>query len=372
MPTILHYIGTTGPGGAETLFVELAGHFSKAPYTSVAFFRGPGWVERQLAPRGIPVIIEESRGSVNVRHLLQLVRHIRRNRVDLVHAHLPGANLYGSMAGWIARIPVISTFHGSVDLRSSGRLEFLRNRIIRHGSRVVAVSVGLREEVATRLGVPTDQIELIANGIDFERFAHAQPLGLREQFGLPPAARVIGSLGNIRPAKAYDVGLRVLGRLRDQGMDVWWFVAGQARPADRLLGELEALAAEIGVDARVRVLGFVEAPERFLAELDAFLLCSSSEGHPLALTQAMAAGLPIVATRCGVEPVLGDGRYGWLAEVGDADDLSRQLQIALAKGEEVTRKQQEASTFARQAYDGRAVLHRYEQLYADLLARRKR
>ena len=372
MPTILHCIDTTGPGGAETLFVELAEHFSKAPYKSIALLRGPGWVERQLTARGIPVIIEESRGSVNARYLLRLVQHLRHNQVDLVHAHLPGANLYGSMAGRIARIPVISTYHGAVDLRSSGRLESLRNRIIRHGSRVVAVSEGLRDEVATRVGVPTGQIELIPNGIDCDRFAGAQPLGLREQFGLAPDAKVIGSLGNVRPAKAYDVGLRVLRRLRDDGMDVWWFVAGQARPGDALLGELEALAVELGVDDRVRFLGFVEEPERFLAELDAFLLCSSSEGHPLALTQAMAAGLPIVATRCGVEPVLGDGIHGWLAEVGDADGLSRQLEIVLAKGEVVTRKRQEASTFGRQAYDGRAVLHRYEQLYAKLLTRRRR
>ena len=372
MTTILHCIDTTGPGGAETLFVELAEHFSKAPYRSIALLRGPGWVERQLTARGVPVIIEESRGSVNARYLLRLVRHIRQNQVDLVHAHLAGANLYGSMAGWIARIPVISTYHGSVDLHSSGRLETLRSRIIGHGSRVVAVSAGLREEVATRLGVPTDQIELIPNGIDFDRFAHAQPLGLREQLGLAPGARVIGSLGNIRPAKAYDVGLRVLRRLRDQHMDVWWFVAGQARPGDALLDQLKGLAKELGVDDRVRFLGFVEEPERFLAEIDVFLLCSSSEGHPLALTQAMAAGLPIVATRCGVEPVLGGGTHGWLAEVGDADGLSRQLQAALANGETVRRKRQEASTFARQTYDGKAVIQRYEKLYAELLARRAR
>ena len=372
MPTILHCIDTTGPGGAETLFVELAEHFSKPPYTSIALLRGLGWVERQLTARGIPVIIEDSKGSVNVRYLLRLVQHIRRNRVNLVHAHLPGANLYSSMAGGIARIPVISTYHGSVDLRFSGRLEALRRRIIRRGSRVVAVSARLREEVATRLGVPTSQIELIPNGIDFERFARAQPLGLREQLGLAPGAKVIGSLGNIRPAKAYDVGLRVLRRLRDRGMDVWWFVAGQARPRDALLGQLEALAKELGVDDRVRFLGFVEQPEPFLAELDVFLLCSSSEGHPLALTQAMAAGLPIVATRCGVEPVLGGGMHGWLAEVDDADGLCRQIQTVLAGGEAVTGKQQRAAAFAQQNYDAMAVMQRYAKLYTELLARRGR
>jgi glycosyltransferase involved in cell wall biosynthesis len=372
MPSILHCIDTTGPGGAETLFVELAGHFSRPPYTSCALLRGHGWVERQLRANGTPVIIEESRGSVNIRYLLRLIKHIRRNRIDLVHAHLPGANLYGSLAGWIAGIPAISTWHGTVDLRSSGRLEALRKRIIRHGSRVVAVSTGLREEVATRLGMPIDQIELIPNGIDFERFAHAQPLGLRKQFGLAPDARVIGSLGNIRPAKAYDVGLRVLRRLRDQGTDAWWFVAGQARQGDALLGTLEAQAVELGVDDRVRFLGFVEKPERFLADIDAFLLCSSSEGHPLALTQAMAAGLPIVATRCGVEPVLGDGLHGWLAGVDDAPGLSDHLQVVLAGGEAVTRKRRGAATFARNTYDRIVVMQRYEKLYTELLTRRGR
>ena len=370
MPNILHAIDTTGPGGAETVFVSLAEHFSRSPYQSIALIRGPGWVKSQLEARDIPVIVEESRGSVNISYLGRLVRHLRTHQVDLIHAHLPGASLYGAMAGRIVGIPVVSTYHGSVDIRSRGRMDSLRHWIVRRYSRVVAVSEPLRDELAQHLGLPQEEVELIGNGIDCQRFAAAAPLGLRARFGLPEHALLIGSLGNIRPAKAYDQGLKALKVLRDQGVDAYWFVAGQSRPGDRLLEDLKGLAADLGVETYVQFLGFVEAPERFLADLDVFLLCSSSEGHPLALTQAMAAGKAIVATRCGVEELLDGERNGWLAEVGDPPGLAEHIRRVAAADAEVAAKRSRAQALAMANYDNAAVMRRYAALYADLLGQR--
>lgn len=369
MPNVLHAIDTTGPGGAETVFVSLAEHFSRPPYRSIAMIRGPGWVKDQLDARGIPVTVEESRGSVNLSYLRRFVGHLERHEIDLVHSHLPGANLYGSMAGRIRGIPVISTFHGSVDVRSQGRMDGLKHRIIRRWSHVVAVSAPLQEELARTLDVPVEQISLIPNGIDCGKFAEAEPLRLREQLQLSPQSLIIGSLGNIRPAKAYDVGLRALKVLRDSGVDAHWFVAGQDRPGDSLLGELKSLAKALDIEQHVSFLGFVERPERFLADLDVFLLCSSSEGHPLALTQAMAAGKAIVATRCGVESLLGDGRLGWLADAGDAPALARVFQQVLAGGDEVAQKSRSAQAFVGERFDYAVVCERYKKLYDELLLR---
>ena len=367
MPNVLHLIDTTGPGGAETLFVEIAEHFSRPPYKSTAMIRGPGWVKDQLDQSGIPVIVENSRGSMNLGYLRKLMRHLARDRIQLLHAHLPGANLYGSMAGRLRGIPVISTFHGSVDLGSRGRMGALKNLILRRNSVPVAVSAPLREEVARSLRLSPGAVRLIPNGIDCDRFASAPPLELRERFAVPQEAFVLGSLGNIRPAKDYGTGLRTLRRLRDTGVNAHWFIAGQHRTGDRLLAELRSQAETLGVAEYAHFLGFVTAPERFLAALDAFLLCSSSEGHPLALTQAMAAGKPIVATRCGVEQVLDDNEHAWMAPVGDDEQLALCLQIISGDPCAAAMRVERALEFVRSRYDRRAVFSRYEDLYTELL-----
>ena len=369
MPRVLHAIDTTGPGGAETVFVSLAEHFSRPPYQSIAMIRGAGWVKSQLDARGIPVIVEESKGSVNLAYLRRFTGHLKNNGIDLVHAHLPGANLYGAMAGRIRGIPVISTFHGSVDVQSRGRMDAIKHQIVRRWSRVVAVSAPLQEELAGILSVPLEEVTLIPNGIDCRKFAEAEPLGLREQFNLSAKTVVVGSLGNIRPAKAYDVGLRAFKALRDSGVDAHWFVAGQDRPGDSLLDELRSLAAKLGIEHHVSFLGFVDRPERFLSDLDVYLLCSSSEGHPLALTQAMAAGKPIVATRCGVEVLFEGETHAWLAAVGDFAGLAAHIRSIASDHAKAAVRTANARSFARNHYDFSAALARYDKLYSDLLRR---
>jgi glycosyltransferase involved in cell wall biosynthesis len=367
MPNILHCIDTTGPGGAETMFVGLAERFSRAPFHSTAMIRGPGWVKDQLVARDVPVIEHDSRGSVNIGFLRALVREVRARAIDLIHAHLLGANVYCAMAGRITGVPVISTFHGSVDISRKERAAWLKFMIIRNGSVTVAVSEGLRDEVADRLRVARGEVRLIPNGIDCARFEKAEPMGLRAELGVGPDAVLLGSLGNVRPAKAYDVGLRVLRTLREQRVDAYWAVAGQSRPGDRLLGELEALAERLGVAPYARFIGFVDAPERFLADLDVFLLCSASEGHPLALVQAMAAGVPVVATRCGVEDMLGDDERGRLAEVADVTGLATAIRDSLRDTPEVSGQKAAARDLVRGKFDNQAVFRAYESLYSELL-----
>src|SRR5690606_19636269 len=112
----------------------------------------------------------------------------------------------------------------------------------------------------------------------------------------------LGALGNIREAKDYFTAIRAVASLKARGYRVSFRIAGGARPA--LQKKLQALVEELGLQDEVHFLGFVDKPAAFLESLDIFVLSSSSEGHPLALVQAMAMGLPIVATRCGVEEVL--------------------------------------------------------------------
>jgi glycosyltransferase involved in cell wall biosynthesis len=203
MKTILHIIDTTGPGGAETVFIDLITHLPAEKYRSIIVIRGKGWVYEELGRRGITPILLEAKGSFNWRYLKNLVSLIRSERVDLVQSHLLGSNIYASLAGLLSRTPVIATFHGMVDVAEKERLLWLKFAAINHGAvAIVAVSNDLRDNIVNRTSLRSDKTKVIYNGISTEDFKRPKSNRLRQQFGWGEDEMIIGSLGNIRLAKA--------------------------------------------------------------------------------------------------------------------------------------------------------------------------
>ena len=122
MKTILRLIETKGPGGAETVFINLFEAFDGGDFRSVALVAHGGWVHHALERAGVSAYTWNAKGSFNFGYLSKIVRVVRREQVDLIEAHLSGASLYASLAGMITGTPVVSVFHGSVDLSASDRL----------------------------------------------------------------------------------------------------------------------------------------------------------------------------------------------------------------------------------------------------------
>ena len=148
MKTILHTIDTTGPGGAETIFIDLASRLPKEKYRSVVVIRGKGWVYEELCRRGIEPLFMDAKGSFNWRYLADLVSLIRQEGVDVIQSHLLGSNVYCSLAGLITRKPVVATFHGAVDFGGKERLKGVKYSTINAGANsIVAVSGSLRQEI---------------------------------------------------------------------------------------------------------------------------------------------------------------------------------------------------------------------------------
>ncbi len=118
MKTILHLIETKGPGGAETVFINLFEAFDGGDFRSVALVAHGGWVHHALERAGVSAHTCDAKGSFRFGYLRKIVRVVRREQVDLIEAHLSGASLYASLAGMITGTPVVSVFHGSVDIIS--------------------------------------------------------------------------------------------------------------------------------------------------------------------------------------------------------------------------------------------------------------
>ena len=135
MKTILHVIDTTGPGGAETVFINLADKIREQGYRCIALIRGKGWVYDELQRRRIETVVLDCKGSFNLSFLRQLIKLIKKEQVDIIQSHLLGSNIYCAMAGILARKPVFATFHGAVDVANKERFLKLKCFILNRGVR---------------------------------------------------------------------------------------------------------------------------------------------------------------------------------------------------------------------------------------------
>jgi len=367
MKTILHTIDTTGPGGAETVFIDLVTRLPKDKYRSVVVIRGKGWVYEELGRRGVTPILLDSKGSFNLRYLWQLRKIIRDQGVDLIQSHLLGTSVYCSLVGLLTGKPVIATFHGAVDVGENERLKGLKFAAINAGaSRIVAVTDSLLDDIVSRTSLRKNKTCIIYNGINTSVFVRPRSNTLRQKYGWNDDVIIIGSLGNIRPAKGYDILLKAASQLENSDHDYRFVIAGQGKGA--LFEEIKALRKELGLEEKVQFPGFLDDAGDFLASIDIFLSSSISEGLPLSAIQAMVAALPMVATRCGgYEGLITDGENGLLVEVGSPGAIAEAIEKLVLDADLQSRLAQNAKAYATKTYDLQVMLDAYMQVYDDFL-----
>lgn len=354
--TVLHVIDTTGPGGAETVFLDLAEECSRQGFRSIALIRGPGWVEDQLKARGITYYIRDCKGSLNIRFLYQVAKIVRQERVAQIQSHLLGSNVYMSLLGILFRIPVVATFHGHVDISERERFRNAKLAIIGAGAtHVVCVTEDLKETVIRSAGWARLKPLVIPNGVNTSQL-ETLPI---ESLAAAREPIVFGCLGNVRPAKNYKLAVDFMAYLKQQNVNAKLLIAGHnKRPETR---ELQAHLETLGLGEQISFLGFVDDVPAFFSSIDVFLMTSSSEGHPLALTQALAAGKPVVSTRSGVEKVIPESLM-FLAEEHTVESLSS-AHVRLVKTEQLASLLDQGREFVRNHYSLDAMFTRYLSLY---------
>lgn len=361
--TILHLIDTTGPGGAETVFIQLADAIRARGFKSIVVIRGPGWVEQELIRKGLTPIILDAKGSFAVGFLKKLCRLIRENNVDVIQSHLLGSNVYAAMAGLLTRTPVVATYHGMVDVNPNERFKGLKNAVMRWGiNHYVAVSERLLENIRDQKLLDTRKASVIYNGVDLKRYDKPKSSTLRTTLGLDENAVLVGSLGNIRPAKAYHVLIEAGSILLKENKHVHFVIAGHQKKS--LMAQLQQQMEELGVESHFHFLGFCDDCSEFLNQVDLFALSSSSEGFSIATIEAMAAGLPVVVTKCGgPEEILSPNEQGLMVEINNPSALAAALGSLINDRSLQERLVASAKSRVEQSFSLEAMLDCYQGQY---------
>jgi glycosyltransferase involved in cell wall biosynthesis len=365
-PVVCQVLHSLRVGGAEVLAARLARGLRDRVRFLFACLDEVGTLGEQLRQEGFPVHLLERRPGLDWRLSLGLSRLLRREQVDVIHAHQYTPFFYGITARLLYRRPgVIFTEHGRHFPDYPRRKRMLANRLLlRRRDRVIGVGEAVRQALINNEGIPTGRAEVIYNGIDLAPFSAPPPdrAAVRQEMGVGPGDLVMLLIARLDYLKDHATAVRTLAQVRKQRPDARLVLVGQGPERDKIEDEVR----RAGVGEGVRLLGQRQDVARLLAASDVFLLTSISEGIPLTLIESMAAGVPVVSTNVGgVAEVIEDGTTGLLAPSGDDVALAERV-LRLAADEGLRRRMAQAGRQRARAVFAEEQMHAaYLRLYRE-------
>ena len=364
---IVHLAASPFLGGPESQMLGLIGHLPPDDRSAVLSFseRGRSRALLDAASALGAEAVELRRNAPSYRaSAREIAGHLHRLDADVLCCHGYKPDILGLLAGRMARVPVVSVSHGWTAATWKVRLNEAVDRLSLHGmDRVVCVSQRQAGRVR-RAGVPSRKIEVIPNAIDPTRYGERDPSSrevLLSRFPSRPRL-LIGAAGRLSPEKGYGVLVEAASIVTRARPDVAFlhFGDGPLRP------EITARITSLGLTDRFILGGFRTDLARLLPAFDLFALPSYTEGLPVAVLEAFAARVPVVATSVGGTPEVVDDTRGRLVPPGDPRALARSildllsneplLPVLGARGRAIVL---ERFTFPTQA-------ERYRQLFARL------
>ena len=328
---ILHVMTGIDRGGAENhLFDLVSGQLAAGHTVEVAYLKGGGYWAAALRRSGAAVHALGLGFYGDPRPVLRLRQMIARDGFDLIHAHLPPAELYARLALQgisPSTLPLVISKHNDCPFHPSLPGEKALGRwVARRASAVIAISDAVRRYMVGVAGLEEEQVETIFYGLDVRPFDCALPeksATLRRGWGADDATLLVGFVGRFVEQKSIDTLIRAFAIFcRKEPRDAKLVIVG----AGPLESALRRAAEASGVAERVVWAGFHEDIVDVMHAFDVFALTSRHEGFGLVLVEAMAARRPVVATRTGaIGEVVVNGETGFLAEPGDAASVADAL-----------------------------------------------
>jgi glycosyltransferase involved in cell wall biosynthesis len=358
--TVCHMITSLRYGGAERQFVNLLNHLPCERKYVVLM--------RAESPTGLAPLLENDiqvfslgvkRGRYVLSYVMRLARLLRQLGVDILHTHTFWPNLYGSLAVKLAGIPVfVTSEHGKNEWKTPVH-RWVEQKVI-SGTANMRICVSqdilrIRRDVE---GIPASKLVYIPNGTIVPEVKR------RDDF----RSVTIGTVGRLVKAKDYPVLIRAMKMLRDNGRDYKLIIIGDGPERETLQNEVRRL----GLEDVVQMPGFQSDIDLWLQRFSIFVMSSIREGQPLALLEAMASGLPVVATKVGGIPeTVQDGSEGIIVEPGNPKALANAIK-AVAKNEMRHQMGKKARERVRRDYSIDVVCAQYLDLYRRLMVNRER
>jgi glycosyltransferase involved in cell wall biosynthesis len=369
-PHVLTLVDYLSAGGAENFARNVATHLDPSAYrrTFCATRAQPDpdderRVRAELDGAGVEVLTLRRQGRVDLSPWVKLVRFMRAERVDILHTHKFGSNVWGSLLRGPARVPIMIAHEHTWSYEGQPWRRVLdRELIARRSDRFLAVSQLDRQRMIDIEHIDPERVNVVTVGIP-DRSASGGDV--RAELGIKPADPVLVSVGHLRPQKALEVLLDAAAQLRQSHPHLRVLIAGEGseRP------QLEARIRAQGLEHTVSLLGRRHDVMDVLEAADVTVCCSDFEGTPLAVLEYMAAAKPVVATRVGGLPdIVRDGFNGLLVNPRAPSELADRVEELLGDPGLRRRLGDNARQLQQAEFTFQVTLRHIEQIYAELLS----
>ncbi len=364
-PRILQLLATGGNGGAQESYTGLLLRLDRTRYDVRALSLTAGSAVARLRRLGITVdVLDETDDELAIR---ELAAWLRRNEIDLVHAHMFRAEVIGIRAAVAAATPVImATVHSSRVRSDADQAELAR--LTPQVDRLIVPSASIEHKVRCE-GRAGAEFSVIPNGVDLSRFSSPLPFcALRNELGIPRSAFLMGVVARLEPEKGHRFLVAAMPAIIDAVPEAWLMLVGEGSERESLAARVAALPSP----ARERVIltGRREDISAVTADLAVAVLPSLREAQGISILEAMARGVPVVASAVGGIPeVITDGVDGLLVPPASPPSLADAL-VRLARSPELRATLGAAGRrTVAERFSIDAMVRRVESVYEEELAR---
>jgi len=365
---VLHLLSSTGYHGAENMAAELIRQLAaQGVRNHLGVFRSSDRSNLdilEITQRDVENgIAFDCRGRFDVRTVFALHRYVRSHEIDIIHSHKYKTNLYAFLANLGLRKKLVSTCHNW--LGHSLAMTFyawLDKRILRNFDMAVGVSNEIVAELKKHMA--QHKIIRIGNGVDirkYQKFVSRHEAKRQLQIG---SRHMVGFVGRLSPEKGIDYLLRAVGNLVKEGFDLCALIVGDGEQAEALKAEARTLQ----IADRVIFTGNRSDTPMLYAAMDVFVLPSLQEAFPMVILEAMACGVPVVATRVGdVAEIIDSGKTGLLVEMRDAMALQVAIKEVLTHQDKAECMSAAARTRTEKNFSSAAMAGQYYSMYERIM-----
>lgn len=367
---ILHLISSSGLLGAEHVLLELAVHSkSQGLNVTIGVFENSQNPNLELAncaeKFGFEVQIFPCNGRFDKKTVQMIKDYMNNAGVQILHSHNYKSNFYARRALSNSNVRWVVTNHG----RRFGPKLLLYNLldafIVRRADKIIAVS----EEIAKKMklaGIAKGKICLIENGVNLEMFTtNSSSQAIKESLGIKKEVLVVGAVGSLTREKGHLYLLTAVTKVAQRLPEVIFLFVGDGRERSNL----ERMVFKLGIEDKVIFAGMRKDIPEILSILDVFVLPSLNEGLPIALLEAQAAKVPVVATRVGAIPdVVKDGVTGILIPPEDPEAIAKSIVRVLSDRKSACNMAQRGFERVRDNFSAEKMADKYLSLYQELLS----
>jgi len=357
---ILQICSARDIGGGERHLADLANALAGRGHEIFAALDPGSPLRKELSELAPSKILElPLRNALNLSSAMKLSRFVREKEIEIVHAHVARDYPLAALVTGKASARLVLTRH----------VLFPMNRIhkltLRRTARVIAVSEAVADALRAQTIFDPKKITVIYNGIDVDRFAKGRELLRSESKKFR-----VGTIGHLAPIKGLEDFVRAAAIVGGERADVEFIVVGEDKSKT---GEnrraLEQLIADLKLSHSVNLAGWVDDIAGTLHTFDVFVSSARFEPFGLSIVEAMAAGVPVIATESeGAREIIESNQTGRLVPIGDAQEIANAIIDLLNDANERERLARNAEIAARERFSLQQMVTKTEQVYAELIA----